>query len=230
MGLSHAVETLAADWDVIRADLGDDTGTELVDLVTQFVREPVPDFAAEIAEQIARLLSDALPAQHPFRQALSQPASRWSSGPVRSVGELTSWLKSSEMLYKKVRPDEPLPTMDEIMRGATGWLLAEDAVTEEEMIELGQNPADVDLIRLEDRDGRYQWPAFQFDDTGRLLDLVRQVNRILDVRDDPWGVADWWLGGNVWLRGVPAELIGQIDDQDLIDAALGERAAGVTHA
>lgn len=224
MGLYHAIETLAADWDVIHAELSEDTFAELVDLVTQFVMESAPDLADEFAGQIAGLLSDSLPVQHPFRRALSRQENRWSSGTTRSVGELTSWLRSSEMLRKQVIPDDPLPTIDEIMRGATEWLLAENAFSEAEMLERSQNPADRDLIRLDREDGGYQWPAFQFDDTGQLLDLVRQVNRILDVRDDPWGVADWWLGSNIWLRGVPAELIGQIDDQDLIDAALGEQA------
>ncbi|MDQ2879862.1 MAG: hypothetical protein M3Y48_00995 [Actinomycetota bacterium] len=226
MGLYHAIDTLAADWDSIRAELSDDTFAELLDLVAEFVRESVPDFAGEIAEQIAGLLSHSLPMQHPFRRALSQPENRWSAGATtsaRSVAELTSWLRSSDVLRQRALPDDPLPTMDDIMRGATEWLLAENAFSEAEMLDRGQNPRDPDLIRLDRENGGHQWPSFQFDDTG-LLDLVRQVNRILNVRDDPWGVADWWLGGNVWLRGVPAELIGQIDDQDLIDAALGEQA------
>lgn len=60
MGLYHAIETLAADWDVIRADLGDDTFAEFLDLVTQFVMESAPDLSDGIAKQIARLLSESL--------------------------------------------------------------------------------------------------------------------------------------------------------------------------
>ncbi|MGH3533136.1 MAG: hypothetical protein ACRDQG_00260 [Pseudonocardiaceae bacterium] len=224
MGLYQAVETLAEDWEAIRADLDTDTFAELVALVTQFVTESVPEFADEIAEQIAGLLSDSLPVQHPFRRALGRQENRWSTGAARSAGELTSWLRSSEVLRKRVIPDDRLPTMEEIMRGATEWLLAEDAFSEKEIRKRGQDPEDPDLIRLDREDGRRQWPAFQFDRSGQPLTLIRTVNRILDVADDPWGGADWWLGDNAWLRGVPAKLIGRIDDQDLIDAALGERA------
>ena len=224
MGLYHAIETLAADWDVIRAELDDNTVAELRALVTEFVAEPVPEFAAEIAEQIAGLLSDFLPVHHPFRRALGTPENRLSPGTHRSEGALTSWLRSSEALRAHVVPADPLPTMDDVRRGAEQWLLAENSLSAAEIREHGQDPEDPDLIRLDREGGGFQWPAFQLDHTGQPLDLVRRVNRILDVADDPWGVADWWLGGNVWLRGVPADLIGRIDDQDLIDAALGERA------
>ncbi|MGJ3560402.1 hypothetical protein ACR6C2_25330 [Streptomyces sp. INA 01156] len=37
---------------------------------------------------------------------------------------------------------------------------------------------------------------------------------------DPWGAADWWLGGNSWLHGVPADLLGALPDEELEGAAL----------
>ena len=37
---------------------------------------------------------------------------------------------------------------------------------------------------------------------------LRILLRLLDADDDPFGVADWWLGRNAWLEGVPADLIG----------------------
>lgn len=223
MGLYQAIEMLAEDWNTVRADLDEDSLSELEALVTQFVTEPLPEFADEFAEQVAGLLSDLLPVQHPFRRALGQQENRWSVGGTRSVGELTAWLRSSEDLRKQVVPDDPVPTTDQVMRGATEWLLAGNSFSKAEIRQFGQNPEDPDLIRLDREDGEHQWPAFQFDHTGQPWHLVRQVNRILDVADDPWGVADWWLGGNIWLRGVPADLIGRIDDQDLIATALGER-------
>jgi hypothetical protein len=225
MGLYQAIEILAEDWNTIRADLPDDTFAELVALVTRFVGEPIPEFADEVAEQIAGLLSDSLPVHHPFRRALSKQQDRWAVvDKTRNAGALATWLRSCEALRKQVIPDDPVPTMDQIMQGATRRLLAAESFTEATVRRFGQHPDDPDLIRLDREDGGYQWPAFQFDHTGRPLDLVRQVNRILDVADDPWGAADWWLGDNIWLHGVPAELIGLVDDQDLIDAARAERA------
>lgn len=193
-------------------------------LATQFVSETVPEFADDAAEEITGLLSDSLPVQHRIHDALAQEEHRLSRGVTRSADELASWLRPAEVLRKQVIPDDPLPTAEEIRRGATEWLLAENAYSEAEIRARGQNPEHPDLIRLDREDGRTQWPTFQFDDTGQPLELVRQVNRILGVTDDPWGVADWWLGGNVWLRGIPAELLGQIDDQDLIEAAQSEWA------
>jgi hypothetical protein len=87
------------------------------------------------------------------------------------------------------------------------------------MADRGLDRADPDLIRLERDDGGEQWPAFQFGPDGAPLSLVKIVNRMLDADIDPWGVADWWLGHNQWLDGVPARLIGQVTDSDLIDAA-----------
>ncbi len=54
--------------------------------------------------------------------------------------------------------------------------------------------------------------------------MVLAVNRLLAARDDPWGVADWWLGGNAWLADVPAELLGEVDDEVLVRAARAETA------
>jgi hypothetical protein len=224
MGLYQAIDLLASEWDGIRPELNDGTLAELVELVAQLGTEPVPEFAVEIVEQIVVLLSGSLPVGHPFRDALRRPENRWSQGVTHDVGELTTLLAMSETLLGKVVPDYSLPTMEEVRRGASAWLLAENSFSETELRERGQDPADPDLIQLDREDGIRQWPAFQFDHTGKPLELVRMINRILGIQDDPWGVADWWLGGNVWLRGVPAELIGQVDDQDLIDAAQGELA------
>ena len=48
--------------------------------------------------------------------------------------------------------------------------------------------------------------------------MVLAVNRLLDADEDPWGVADWWLGGNARLGAVPAQLLGRGHD-DLLAAA-----------
>ena len=221
MGLYQALDLLVSEWDGIRPELSDDTLAELGELVTRLATEPVPDYAVEFVEQIALLIRTSLPVDHPFRGALRGSEKRWSPSVTHNVGELTALLVTSEALLGRVVPDHPLPTSEDVRQGASAWLLAEKAFSAMEIRERGQDPEDP-----EREDGIRQWPAFQFDRNGRPLALVRQVNQILDVTDDPWGVADWWLGGNVWLRGVPANLIGQVDDQALVDAALSERAEG----
>ncbi len=42
--------------------------------------------------------------------------------------------------------------------------------------------------------GQKLYPAFQFDPTRRQVrPIVAEVNRRLDAKNDPWGVASWWL-------------------------------------
>ncbi|CAM5700529.1 hypothetical protein [Streptomyces aurantiogriseus] len=86
----------------------------------------------------------------------------------------------------------------------------------------GASPADVIVLGdPEDPGAGLRSPEFQFDpDTGRPLDVVVRINRILLADRDPWGAADWWLGGNAWLGGAPASLIGRVPDERLADAAL----------
>ncbi|MGW5420962.1 hypothetical protein [Streptomyces sp. NPDC003943] len=84
-------------------------------------------------------------------------------------------------------------------------------------------PGDPGLIRLRHPELGYRYPRFQFSadgrDTTRPLPVVGLINRLLMADRDPWGAADWWLGGNRWLRGVPAELLGSVPDEELARAA-----------
>lgn len=98
-------------------------------------------------------------------------------------------------------------------------LLSAPALSEAQVRDYGQNPQRADLIRLDREDGGVQLPAFQFDKRGRPFWVVTKVNTILDAEDDPWGVADWWLGRNAWFDAVPAELIGHVANEILIEAA-----------
>ena len=52
------------------------------------------------------------------------------------------------------------------------------------------------------------------------------INRLLDADDDPFGVADWWLGRNAWLDAIPADLIGQVAAALLVRAARAELDVG----
>jgi len=102
------------------------------------------------------------------------------------------------------------------------WLLSAPHLTEHEVSVCGVDPARSDLIRLPGPDQQQILPAFQFDDENLPRPIVTAINTLLNVDDDPWGVADWWLGKNAWLRGIPADLLGLIPDESLMRAAQAE--------
>jgi hypothetical protein len=212
MGLRHAMRALAESWADIRARLGPDRCDALDALVTEYTAETDQAMSAEIAEEIADLLGESLPDEHPFRRALASPESRFTS-----PADLAEWRQPVEELRL-------LSAGTRIVALATARLLSAPSVSEWDLVARGQDPTDADLIRLDRPDGTAQWPAFQFRADGAPHAVVTTINRILAVTDDPWGVADWWLGRNAWLAAVPAQLIERQRDQDLIDTALAERA------
>ncbi|MFD5492453.1 hypothetical protein ACFWH4_05870 [Streptomyces sp. NPDC127091] len=120
---------------------------------------------------------------------------------------------------------EPGPEPAELLEAARARLLSAPALTEREHAELlashGDQPG---LIRLTDpRPGRSgaHCPRFQFrPGTLQPLPVVLRINGLLRADVDPWGAADWWLGGNSWLHGVPADLLGALPDEELEGAAL----------
>ncbi|MFF2955139.1 hypothetical protein ACFVVU_27780 [Kitasatospora sp. NPDC057965] len=170
-----------------------------------------------IARKVQRLVRAALPDGHPVRRLLDDNV-RYARGGgdvtasgtrVVSVGNL-----GAVLLGPPTPPDD-----------ADDWLLAADSVTAADYRAGGHDPADPDLIRLTDRQGTVRLPSFQFDDdSGRPLPVVVAVNRLLDADDDPWGVADWWLGANAWLDAVPARLLGTAGEHTLLAAARAEIA------
>ncbi|MFJ9892760.1 DUF3168 domain-containing protein [Streptomyces sp. NPDC091280] len=99
-------------------------------------------------------------------------------------------------------------------------LLAAPALSEDDLREnFGVETTAPELIRLRHHDGTEGLPAFQFDGSGRPRDVVVAVNRMLGAAEDPWGVADWWLGPNPWLAAPPATLLGRGLDGQLLAAA-----------
>ncbi len=67
---------------------------------------------------------------------------------------------------------------------------------------------------------RKLYPAFQFDLNRReVFPVVRAVNELLVARDDPWGVASWWVSRNARLGAAPAELVATGRSDDLVAAA-----------
>lgn len=116
---------------------------------------------------------------------------------------------------------EPAPVGDaEAQPSPYERLLAAPALTEDDLRDnFGVEATAPELIRLRRRDGTERLPAFQFDGTGRPREVVVAVNRMLGAAEDPWGVADWWLGPNPWLAATPAALLGKGLDGQLLAAA-----------
>ncbi|GAA2806642.1 hypothetical protein [Saccharopolyspora taberi] len=204
MNLRHALAALAENWDDVRQRLDSDRYTHLVALVIEFTDETDAEVSADIAEDIAVLLTDALPAEHRVRRELAAPEARFSTGAEQDWRQLGSTLH--DRLLSRGEMEIP------------GWVLEAEALDETQLRARGIAVDDPDLLCIEHAGGD-RWPAFQFGSSGQPLEVVRTVNRLLDAADDPWGVADWWLGENAWLDGVPARLLGQVADQTLIDAA-----------
>lgn len=125
-------------------------------------------------------------------------------------------------------PREPAAVPDDVgalFLAVTERLLQEPSLTAAELrTEFRQDPDRPHLIRLARPGGPTRLPAFQFDAEGRPLPVVLAVNELLDSAGDPWGVADWWLGPNLWLGRPPAQLLGTCPDAHLLAAAstLGE--------
>ena len=102
---------------------------------------------------------------------------------------------------------------------ADARLLGAPAVTAMEMRRRGADPCLHGLIRLWPEQGGVRLPSFQFTPTGEPRPLVLEINILLGVSEDPWGVADWWLSPNTWLTGVPADLLDNVDEDRLRAAA-----------
>ncbi|CDR16365.1 hypothetical protein [Streptomyces iranensis] len=113
------------------------------------------------------------------------------------------------------------PESAEIARAVRQRLLTAPARGPEQLTgTAAEDPTGAGLIRLSDPERGDRYPEFQFDpDTGEPRPVVQRINRMLLSDQDPWGAADWWLGGNTWLRDAPAALVGRVPDARLTEAA-----------
>lgn len=225
MRIRELLGALARQWDEIRAQLTDKQADRLVALVAAFVAEVIPARLVRRANRIIDLLIDILPDGHSLLLILERPTNRLVNVSTDHA-ELAAWGPVVESLRNRLPGAGPVPTLDEVIAGTQAWLLAAESIGADEVRAHGHDPDDPGLIRLERPDGGAQWPAFQFEYDQVAPDLVRSINRILHAAEDPWGAADWWLGENTWLAGIPARLLGTVDDRELTRAALDERAEG----
>lgn len=214
-GITELLGILRENGVLLRGELDEQAREEVVaalhDMRDEASAGRVPGTARAL-RRLRRALS-VLPPGHPVAQHLAG-GRRYSSGPlllppVTRVTELIGILGEA--------PPEP----EELTRSAHDRLLAEPALSADEYTRLltgGQEPTG--LIRLADPGGGTRYPRFQFrPGTAEPLPVVRRINELLQADLDPWGAAGWWLAANVWLRGVPAELLGTLPDEELIGAA-----------
>ncbi|MFJ8106729.1 hypothetical protein [Streptomyces sp. NPDC096132] len=174
---------------------------------------PVPDEAGELA----RLL-------HDYGRSAAATATVPTEDVVLAALEALYAAPAAEPEHRAVEPgDRPAPppereepSVADLVAAARRRLLAAPSRA------AGPGAGgSADVIVLADPETGRRSPEFQFDpDTGRPLDIVVRINRILLADRDPWGAADWWLGGNSWLGGAPATLLGRVPDDRLADAAL----------
>jgi len=107
-----------------------------------------------------------------------------------------------------------------ILHAARARLLATELRTEAPESSAG------DVIIFNTDDGPV-YPAFQFDSTGAVIPIVAEINALLGANDDPWGVADWWLGDEPSLGSRPADLVaGSIADHERLRVAARELIEG----
>jgi hypothetical protein len=178
---------------------------------------------SEALSGLTTLLVLRLPVDHPFVIA--------AAGQLRSSGSAVldrPNLGQIQLALHELTLIRPEPAAgDGSMPGSSGdaadaWLLAAPAFTEQQVRVRGGDPGSPSLIRLDRPDGPVTLPAFQFGPDGAAKPVVAEINLLLDAAGDPWGVADWWLGENAWLDGIPADLLGQVPDLQLVLAAQAE--------
>lgn len=213
-------------------EVGDDP--ERADMaVTAVMRSlwPVPDEAGELARLLhsdRRSVAEAttVPSQEAVLAALealyAAPAAEVGEGADRGGPPPPEPVPPTVGVPARPgAPDEVADPVAAVIAAARRRLLAAPsrAAAPEGSPAAGERPADV--IVLADPEDGLRSPEFQFDpETGLPREIVVRINRILLADRDPWGAADWWLGGNSWLGGAPASLLGRIPDERLADAAL----------
>ncbi|MDY0810691.1 DUF3168 domain-containing protein [Kitasatospora purpeofusca] len=227
MAMTDVRDVLHEHWAEVQEHLDEPTRAAVVALLDAPSADP-----ERTARRIVRLVLAALPDGHPVRAALEDSV-RYSRAVRVESANRDAVLQVLDLVLGRSTdgggpetPAEadpqpvPVPPDD-----ADDWLLAADSVSAADYRAGGHDPADPDLIRLTDRQGAVRLPSFQFDGaSGRPLPVVVAVNRLLDADDDPWGVADWWLGANAWLDAVPARLLGTPGEHGLLAAARAEIA------
>lgn len=197
------IDALAHDWDSVMALCDDATRRELRALVVDLADAPDDDSRTRASQQIADRLIRALPPTHPV---------------VRLGNRLTS-TPTSPLTLRQLSMMVRMRVVDQAPWSAEDRILTTDWETARELRSRGVDPDLPEIIRLDRPDGSYAVPSFQFTDTGYPRDVVLRINRVLRAYADPWGAADWWLSGNVWLHDTPIALLDRPGEERLLAAA-----------
>jgi hypothetical protein len=209
MAVEDAIRALRDHWDDVVSRLDAQRRQELHDLVADLGGSGHQRAVADLAD----LLVEELPPDHPVRRALAQ-------GYLFATPATPDWTELRVSLEALAWPPEDgAGTGGPVLAAVLDRLLRAPALTEDDVRQRGANPADPQLIRLDRRDGGRQWPEFQFAPDDGPMPVVRIVNGLLDAAGDPVGAADWWLSRNAWLNGQPSLLIGVVSDDYLVRAA-----------
>jgi hypothetical protein len=217
---------LAEDGEGVRGALSEPDLRQLDFLLGLFAGGTGEQHAEGVGRAVAEHLRRALP-----EEAGPQIAGRRLHGGGRSTAQALRTLADSYAegvpltLGPPAAPGPGAPDdVASLFRAITDRLLGAPSLTPAELRdEFQQDPDHPHLIRLARPGEPPRLPAFQFDEEGRPLPVVLAVNALLGSAVDPWGVADWWLGPNLWLGRPPARLLGSCPDSHLLDAA---RAVG----
>lgn len=211
---------LLEDWDGIRARLSERDARDFDILSADLARTQDANRAQMIFRRLVGLLRRSLPPGDPALapRRLHQAAVAEIDPALQESLEIlfaAEQQRASEILHS---PDSDA-WYDDLPEEVSRALLAAPALDPEEMRRRAHEPDEPHLIRLRRADGTVQLPAFQFDEYGTPLVLVLAINELLGADEDPWGVADWWLGPHGWLPAAPAECLGVEPDERLLAAA-----------
>ncbi|MFF3978337.1 hypothetical protein [Streptomyces sp. NPDC001828] len=204
---------IRAHWPDIHSALDDEQRELLLTRLEALALAPADERAVRRCVQGVRLALLALPPGHLVRRALDGTR---LAGPAAAAPDLAATAR--ELLAQLADPGPP-PRREGGLAEARQRLLAHPSLSPEQARHRCAG-AVTGLIRLDDPVRGPRYPAFQFGGAdGGPLPVVRAVNRLLLGEEDPWGAADWWLSGNLWLGGRPAALLGQVSDELLVGAA-----------
>jgi hypothetical protein len=205
MAIDDALHMLATEyWDSVWSALNPDDRSQLLDAAAGLAIAGPDEIALNQALlRMLRVLRDVLPDEHAVLEAADETYRLATAPPV-------DWRPVTGALSEQVAAI--------VRESVRGRLQRSPALTTDQVRSAGCDPAEPSLIRLDSDSGDTRFPAFQFDHKGQPIEIVLRINERLGAGDDPWGVADWWLGENAWLDVAPADLIGSGDDRLLAAA------------
>jgi hypothetical protein len=230
--LDRFLNALTYHWRSVEAHFTSEAAIRFRVLLAQLMTGAVAEQVAA-TDELAEMMTELLPDGHPVRSSLSaetvtrsivvdRPAGDVAIGDRPADHELIAELQRllEPHMWRLFGPREQGQVLrpEQIADEAEARLLSAPALSADEVRGRGGDPGHQYLIRLDSMEGD-RFPAFQFDAAGQPILLVLHINELLEADDDPWGVADWWLGRHSWFSQTPAESIGEVSDEVLLASA-----------